>query len=215
MTNPGKRLKDKYGFENPFKADPLARKSLLYLKRGGRLLDVGCGEGADTVFFARKGFRVTAIDSNKSHLGRLRRFIADNGYDGISVKYGDVITYPYSQNHFDVINCLLVGCCMKRSEFEKLVVALKQTLKKSGIIIMSLRNYLDEEFKEYASSEKMIEPNTFRKKEDCCKIRYFIEKNGLRESFSDFEVVYYYEGYAPDKYQEVEQHGDSYIICRK
>lgn len=80
---------------------------------------------------------------------------------------------------------------------------------------MSLRNYLDEEFNEYASSEKMIEPNTFRKKEDCCKIRYFIEKGKLRESFSDFEVVYYYEGYAPDKYGEVAQHGDSHIICRK
>jgi len=215
MTIPGKRLKDKYGFENPFKADPLARKSLRYLKNAGRLLDVGCGEGADSVYFAKKGFHVTAIDGNESYLDRLRSFVADNGYAGISIKHGDVISYPYPKNHFDVINCLLVGCCMKRSEFEKLAVTLKQTIKRSGIIIMSLRNYLDEEFSEYASSEKMIEPNTFRKKEDCCKIRYFIEKNRLRESFSDFEILYYYEGYAPDKYQEVEHHGDSYIICRK
>jgi len=215
MTIPGKRLKDKYGFENPFKADPLARKSLRYLKGGGRLLDVGCGEGADSVYFAKKGFQVAAIDNNESYLNRLRRFVTDNGYNGVAIKYGDVISYPYPQNYFDVINCLLVGCCMKRSEFEKLVVTLKQALKKSGIIIMSLRNYLDEEFNEYVSSEKMIEPNTFRKKEDCCKIRYFIEKDKLRESFSDFEVVYYYEGYAPDKYGEVAQHGDSHIICRK
>jgi len=215
MTLSCKRLKDKYGFENPFKADPLARKSLRYMKNTGRLLDVGCGEGADSVFFAKKGFEVTAIDSNELYLGRLRSFIKDNGYAGLSVKYGDVISYPYRKNYFDVINCLLVGCCMKRSDFEMLVAMLKQTLKRSGIIIMSLRNYLDEEFTEYASSEKMIEPNTFRKKEDCCKIRYFIERNRLRESFSDFEIVYYYEGYAPDKYLEVAKHGDSYIICRK
>jgi len=215
MTIPGKRLKDKYGFENPFKADPLARKSLRYLKNAGRLLDVGCGEGADSVYFAKKGFHVTAIDGNESYLDRLRVYVADNGYTGISIKHGDVISYPYPKNYFDVINCLLVGCCMKRSEFEMLVVTVKQTIRRSGIIIMSLRNYLDEEFAEYACSEKMIEPNTFRKKEDCCKIRYFIEKNRLRESFSDFEILYYYEGYAPDKYQEVEHHGDSYIICRK
>jgi SAM-dependent methyltransferase len=215
MTKSGKMLKDKYGFENPFKADPLARKSLRYLKCTGRLLDVGCGEGADSVFFANKGFEVTAIDNNESYLGRLRNFVTDHGYAGIAVKYGDVISYPYRKNYFDVINCLLVGCCMKRSEFEKLVVRLKQAIKRSGIIVMSLRNYLDEEFSDYVASEKMIEPNTFRKKEDCCKIRYFIEKNRLRESFSEFEVMYYYEGYAPDKYQEVEQHGDSYIICRR
>ena len=215
MNISGKRIKDQYGFENPFKADPLARKSLRYLKTPGRLLDVGCGEGADSIFFVKKGFEVLAIDNNKSYLARLRRFISDNGYTGISVKYGDVISHPYRKNYFDVINCLLVGCCMKRSEFEKLVVTIKETIKSSGIVIMSLRNYLDEEFTDYASSGKMIEPNTFRNRDDCCKIRYFIEKNRLRESFSDFEIVYYFEGYAPDKYQEVEKHGDSFIICRK
>jgi hypothetical protein len=28
---------------------------------------------------------------------------------------------------YNVINCLLVGCCMKRSEFERLPATLKQT----------------------------------------------------------------------------------------
>ena len=179
------------------------------------MLDVGCGEGADSVFFAKKGFQVTAIDSNKIYLSRLGAFISDKGFTNILIECGDVIDYPYRQNFYDVINCLLVGCCMKRSDFERLLLALKQTIKRSGIIIMSLRNYLDSEFTDYVSTETMIEPNTFRKREDCCKIRYFIEKNRLRESFADFEILYYYEGYAPDKYEEVPKHGDSYIICQK
>lgn len=58
-----------------------------------------------------------------------------------------------------------------------------------------------------------VEPNTYLKKEDCCKIRYFIEKGRLRDVFEDFEILYYYEGLVPDKYQEVPKHGDSYIIC--
>ena len=209
------RRRNRYGFENPFKPDPLAEKALQYLKNRRHLLDVGCGEGADSVFFAKKGFQVTAIDNNQIYLDRLGEFISDKGFANISIEYGDVIDYPYRQNFYDVINCLLVGCCMKRSDFERLLFVLKQTIKKSGIIIMSLRNYLDSEFTDYVSTETMIEPNTFRKRDDCCKIRYFIEKNRLRESFSDFEILYYYEGYAPDKYKEVPKHGDSYIICRK
>lgn len=209
------RRRNRYGFENPFKPDPLAEKALQYLKNRRHLLDVGCGEGADSVFFAKKGFQVTAIDNNQIYLDRLGEFISDKGFANISIEYGDVIDYPYRQNFYDVINCLLVGCCMKRSDFERLLIVLKQTIKKSGIIIMSLRNYLDSEFTDYVSTETMIEPNTFRKRDDCCKIRYFIEKNRLRESFSDFEILYYYEGYAPDKYKEVPKHGDSYIICRK
>ena len=94
-------------------------------------------------------------------------------------------------------------------------VSLKQTVKPSGIIIMSLRNYLDPMFEEYYPTEKMIEPNTYMKKEDCCKIRYFIEKGRLREVFEDFEVLYYHEGIVPDKYKEVLNHGDSYVIAKK
>ena len=209
------RLKSKYGFEYPFKRDPLAERALDYIKNGNQLLDVGCGEGADSVSFAKKGFQVTAIDNNKIYLDRLKEFISDKGITNISIKCGDVIDYPYHQNFYDVINCLLVGCCMKRSDFERLLITLKQAIKASGIIIMSLRNYLDPEFTDFAATETMIEPNTFRKREDCCKIRYFIEKNRLRESFSNFEILYYYEGYAPDKYKEVPKHGDSYIICKK
>lgn len=203
-----------YGFENPFKADPLSKKALRYLKNGKRLLDAGCGEGADSVFFAQHGFDVTAIDSNKIYLSRLRSFKKDNGLKNISVKNGDVINYPYRSNFYDAVSCLLVGCCMKKSEFEKLVSALKKTVRSEGIIIMSLRNYLDPEFADYASTEKMIEPNTYRKKEDCCKIRYYIEKNRLRECFWDFEILYYYEGHVKDKYNEAPKCGDSHIICK-
>lgn len=215
MSTSATILRNRFGFEYPFKPDPLAAKALRYLKNGKKLLDVGCGEGADSVFFAKKGFQVTAIDNNKIYLSRLRAFISANDLTNISTKYGDVINYHYRKNFYDVINCLLVGCCMKRSDFEKLLITLKRTVKKTGIIIMSLRNYLDPEFTDYVSTERMIEPNTFRKREDCCKIRYFIEKNRLCESFSDFEILYYYEGYAPDKYREVPKHGDSYIICKE
>ena len=215
MTTSAISIKIKYGFEHPFKPDPLLKKALRYLTKGKRVLDIGCGEGADSVYFVKKGFRVTAIDNNKIYLSRLRAYINDNAVTNISTKYSDAIDSHYRQNFYDVINCLLVGCCMKRSDFERLLLTLKRTIKRRGIIIMSLRNYLDPEFTDFVSTERMIEPNTFRKREDCCKIRYFIEKNRLRESFADFEILYYYEGYAPDKYREVPKHGDSYIICKK
>src|SRR5260221_1314653 len=208
-------LKNKYGSENPYTADPVSKKALRLLKSGRQLLDIGCGEGADSVFYAKKGFRVIAIDNNKTYLKRFRAFKNDNDLTNIAIRRTDILSHHYPSNPYDAVNCLLVGCCMKRSEFEKLLIAIKYMVKPGGIIIMSLRNYLDPEFKVYNSTEKMIEPNTFRKKEDCCKIRYYIEKKRLRDVFKDFEILYYYEGLAPDKYKEVPEHGDSYIICRK
>ena len=93
--------------------------------------------------------------------------------------------------------------------------ALKRAVRPGGTIVMSARNYLDPEFDEYRATEKMIEPGTFLFKEDCCRFIYFLEKDRLREAFDDFEVLYYYEGYAPCKYNEHPRHGDSYIICRR
>lgn len=215
MKHPATILKNKYGFEYPFTPDPLSKKALRFLKDSRQLLDIGCGEGADSVFYAKNGFRVKAIDNNKIYLKRFRAYKKDNNLANISIHCADILSHHYPSNRYDAVNCLLVGCCMKRSEFEELLISIKYTVKPGGIVIMSLRNYLDPEFAVYNSSEKMIEPNTFRKKEDCCKIRYYIEKKRLRDVFKDFEILYYYEGLAPDKYKELPEHGDSYIICRK
>lgn len=207
-------LKNNYGFENPFQPDDLAVKALPYLKDKKQLLDIGCGEGADSVFYARNGFTVIAIDNNEIYLNRLQKFTGDNPLLNISIQFSDAVAYEYPSEFYDVINCLLVGCCMKRSEFEKLVPRIKQAVKPDGVVIMSLRNYLDPDLKEYLGVEKMIEPNTFLNKEDCCKVKYFIEKDRLREHFTDFEILFYYEGLAPDKYALDPEHGDSYIICK-
>lgn len=215
MIKPTPLLKREYGFEAPFRPDPLAVKALRYLNGGKRLLDVGCGEGADSVLYARNGFDVTAIDNSETYLSPFRKYVKNKKVSNISIEQKDVLNYNYKENYYDVINCLLVGCCMKKSEFEKLLGHIKKSIKAGGTIIMSLRNYLDPEYKDCIATETMIEENTFYKKDDCCKIRYFIEKDRLREVFSGFEILYYHEGFATDKYGEDIMHGDSYIICRK
>jgi len=209
------QLKDKYGFESPFKPDPLVKKAQIYFRNIKKVLDLGCGEGADSVYFAKKVFEVDAVDNNDDYLNCLRLFLNDHPWLRISIKNSDAIRYPYPQNYYDIVSCLLVGCCMRRSEFERMLLAIKQTVKPKGLIIMSLRNYLDCELKEYITSGDKIEQNTYSDKEDCCKIRYFIEKDRLKKLFADYDILYYYEGLVQDKYLEVPEHGDSYIICRK
>ena len=209
------QLKKKYGFENPFKPDPLVKKALHFLDGSGKLLDIGCGEGADSAFFAKKGFTVTAFDKNEIYLKRFRAYCKDNKLANVRILRHDAVGYSYRPNTYDVISCILVLCCMKRSEFEEMLKSLKHSVKLGGIMIMSSRNHLDPELNEYRSEEKMIEPNTFHSKENCCKFLYFIEKGRLREVFEDFEILYYFEGYTPCKYNEHPKHGDSYIICRR
>ena len=49
---------------------------------GSRLLDLGCGPGTDVVYFAKKGFRVTAIDSSAAMVDQAIRSLRAAGLEG-------------------------------------------------------------------------------------------------------------------------------------
>jgi SAM-dependent methyltransferase len=47
----------------------------------GRALDVGCGSGADAVYLAKRGWRVTAVDAVEKALARARERAAEEGVE--------------------------------------------------------------------------------------------------------------------------------------
>jgi methylase of polypeptide subunit release factors len=55
----------------------------------GRALDVGCGSGRDAVYLAKRGWRVTAVDSVDKALASAQRRAAEAGVEVQRVK-GDV-----------------------------------------------------------------------------------------------------------------------------
>jgi tellurite methyltransferase len=57
----------------------LALDLVASLPPGGRVLDLGCGEGRDSVFFASRGFDVTAVDPSAAGLRKAERLAAERG----------------------------------------------------------------------------------------------------------------------------------------
>jgi len=97
-----------WGVEVP---SPYAVRFLKRLKRvipGGRLLDVGCGEGRHAIVAAWMGFKVVGIDFEPSALRRARRFAEARGAAGIVFRRADVLCLPPSDPPFDVV--LDYGC---------------------------------------------------------------------------------------------------------
>ena len=77
----------------------------------GRALDVGCGEGADAVWLARQGWRVTAVDISETALGRARGHAVDAGAgvaDRIEWVHGDVTTFDPGIRRFDLVSAQFV-----------------------------------------------------------------------------------------------------------
>jgi 2-polyprenyl-3-methyl-5-hydroxy-6-metoxy-1,4-benzoquinol methylase len=61
---------------------------------GKRLIDLGCGEGATSLFFARRGAEVIGIDQSEVAISKLTRYCRANGVDNLQPVVGDVYDIP-------------------------------------------------------------------------------------------------------------------------
>src|ERR687896_472973 len=68
-----------------------------------RALDVGCGEGADAIWLARRGWTVTAVDISHAAICRARE-AADLA--GVSVEWvrADALQTPFRAASFDLVS---------------------------------------------------------------------------------------------------------------
>ncbi len=80
--------------ENPVLAwmrETNRRELLASFAPGSRLLEIGCGTGADAEFLADRGYRVVATDVSGEMVSAARRRVAARGLDGqVSIRQGRV-----------------------------------------------------------------------------------------------------------------------------
>ena len=69
----------------------------------GTALDVGCGEGADAVWLARKGWAVTAVDLSAVALERARSHAHSAGVE-ISFERADLVAAPPRPSAYDLVS---------------------------------------------------------------------------------------------------------------
>lgn len=78
-----------------------AREVSDLLPPAARVLDLGCGEGRDSVFFASRGFEVTGVDASQAGLRKAERLARERG---IQVRWlqGDMAHLPLD-GPFDLV----------------------------------------------------------------------------------------------------------------
>jgi SAM-dependent methyltransferase/mannose-6-phosphate isomerase-like protein (cupin superfamily) len=81
---------------------------------GPRVLDLGCGEGRDSVFLARRGFDVTGVDVSRAALDKARERAAAEGVDCTFLERDVILLDNVGTEPFDwAIN---MGCLHMLSE---------------------------------------------------------------------------------------------------
>ena len=100
---------------------------------GGRaLLDVGCGNGRNAIFFAKKGYVVSGIDISSEAI-KLAKTLAKRDKVDVSLEVGSVFDLPYGDVEYDaVLDC---GCLhhLRKSQWSKYLRNILRVIKSSGI----------------------------------------------------------------------------------
>lgn len=117
----------------------------------GRVLDVGCGEGADAIWLARRGWTVTAIDVSEVALRRAREA---GRLAGAAVEWvcGDALRAPFPPRSFDVVSMQYPA--LPKAGGDTAVRHLLGTLRPGGLLV-AVYHDLDDEHREHMRSEGM------------------------------------------------------------
>lgn len=111
-------------------------------ERGGFYLDVGCGNGAQTIFFARHFERWMAIDVEEGRLAEFRKELERGSYEA-RTKQHDIVRYdgeriPLGDNTVDMLTCIEV---IEHTQSDaRTVKELFRVLKPGGMAILTVPN---------------------------------------------------------------------------
>jgi SAM-dependent methyltransferase len=114
----------------------------------GRVLDVGCGEGADAIWLARNGWTVTAIDISQVAVSRARA-AADQA--GVTVEWicGNALEMAFVAGSFDLLSMQYPA--LPKAAGDAALHALIETVRPGGLLL-AVYHDLDEEHREQMKS---------------------------------------------------------------
>ena len=109
-----------------------------YVKKGTRLLELGCGTGKQTFRAESIGAAATGIDLSEIGIEKAKEIAEAIGSPAEFV-VGDFLKTPFSENSFDIVLLPKIITSLSYTDFEKLVIEVCRILVKDGLFINTMR----------------------------------------------------------------------------
>jgi len=182
----------------------LLQKIYRRLNTSTDFLDLGCGQGRDSLFMLKNGFRVDAVDNSQEGINKIKKFIKTNNLPvaNINLFYSDVRNFNILKNKYDIINAFNSLQFLPKKEVQEMIENIKSNIKDKGYVIISGFTTYDPLYKKI-NNEK----------------RCFFKPQELKNIFFDFHIIEYKEKIIEDKGHpgspEPHQHGIVQLIAQK
>jgi SAM-dependent methyltransferase len=150
----------------------------------GKLLEVGCGIGVDSIQLARCGFDVTAVDLTESALAVAKEFAAHRAVD-VTFVLGNAEGLDFPDASFDDVYSF--GVLHHTPDIEQSVAEVHRVLRPGGTAYVmlyhrwSLVNLVHRVFR--------LPYESPRNRKDHCPVVYTFSRRGAKELFGAFSEV--------------------------
>ncbi len=103
---------------------------------GGTVLDLGSGDGRNTLYLAEKGFHVKAVDLSEAAIEKLHRFAAQRGL-AVETQIADAATYSVDRT-YDAFVVVLLFQFLDEEATTRLLKEMKANTKSGGVHVVHL-----------------------------------------------------------------------------
>ena len=145
-------MKNKY-WENYYKSHrkpifetSFAKDMVKYFVKGKSLIDLGCGNGRDSIYFFKKGLNVLGVDQCGEEINYLNKEYSSKG---LFFMIGDFTELP--RGEFDYIYSRFSLHSITKKGEDKVFSWVKKSLKKNGLFLFEVRSIKDKLYKKGVS----------------------------------------------------------------
>jgi len=145
--------------------DAFVEQILAWKPTAARILEVGCGEGADAIWLARSGWTVTAIDISDVAVSRARK-AAERAGARVDWVCGDVLQAMFPARSFGLVSMQYPA--LPKAAGDAAVRALLDTVRPGGLLL-AVYHDLDDEHREHMKS-RGVDPADYVGAEDLYRL---------------------------------------------
>ncbi len=170
-------------------------KKYLNLVPGKEVLDLGIGQGMNSIPLVELGYNVTGVDYSSKCLE-----ICKNSCPKLNLIKNDIRIFPIEKNKYDLISSRCVLHFFHKKDTYKIIKVIKENLKTNGLVYIHIFSSEDPKLKQHtnSSSFEILENNILHNIANDTYVSFFT-KNEILDLFNDFKTISITEEYCLDQ----------------